>query len=187
MATVVELHPHERVTVISREFRNSARPLKIDGILGLDAFAEYLVALDFPAKKLRLDKGELPKSDGAEVLDYKNKAGIAIVELSVGDKKIEAHLDTGNGIGAFVFPTAFAEKLTFAGEPRVVGRARSATGEMEIKQVQLKDVIKLGRHEFPDATIVYPALGDIGNVGLKTLSQFVITFDQKNERVRLTK
>jgi hypothetical protein len=34
--------------------------------------------------------------------------------------------------------------------------------------------------------IVYPALGDIGNIGVKTLSQFVITFDQKNERVRLT-
>ena len=58
---------------------------------------------------------------------------------------------------------------------------------MEIKQVQLKDLIKLGRHEFPDATIVYPALGDIGNVGVKTLSQFAITFDQKNERVRLAR
>src|SRR5437763_1068051 len=175
------------VTVASRNYQNSPRPLKVDGILGLNLFADYLVTLDFPAKRLRLDKGELPKSDGAEILDYKNEAGIAQVELTVGDKKIKAHLDTGNGIGAFVFPTAFAEKLNFAGDPRVVGRARSATGDMEIKQVQLKDVIKLGRHEFPDATIVYPALGDTGNVGIKTLSQFVITFDQKNERVRLAK
>lgn len=175
------------VTVASRNYQNSPRPLKVDGILGLSLLADYLVTLDFPAKKLRLDKGELPKSDGAEILDYKNEAGIAQVELSVGDKKIKAHLDTGNAIGAFVFPTAFAEKLNLAGEPHVVGRARSATGDMEIKQVQLKDVIKLGRHEFPDATIVYPALGDIGNIGVKTLSQFVITFDQKNERVRLKK
>jgi Aspartyl protease len=175
------------VTVISREFKNSPRPLKVDGVLGLNAFADYLVTLDFPSKKLRLEKGELPKSNGADVLDYKNEAGIATIELTVGDKKIKARLDSGNGIGAFVFPTAFAEKLTFAGEPRVVGRARSATGDMEVKQVQVKDVIKLGRHEFPDATIVYPALGDIANVGFKTLSQFVITFDQKNERVRLSR
>ena len=175
------------VTVASRNYKNSPRPLKIDGILGLNVFADYLVTLDFPAKKLRLEKGELPKADGAEVLDYKNAAGIAELEISVGDKKIKAHLDTGNAIGAFVFPTVFAEKLKLAGEPRVVGRARSASGEMEIKQVQLKDVIKLGRHEFPEPTIVYPALGDIGNVGVKTLGQFVITFDQKNERVRLTR
>jgi hypothetical protein len=161
--------------------------LKIDGVLGLSSFADYLVTIDFPAKKLRLGKGELPKADSAEVLDYKNEAGIAQVELGVGDKKIKAHLDTGNAIGAFVFPTAFVEKLNVAGDARVIGRARSATGDMEIKQVQLKDVIKLGRHEFPDATIVYPALGDIGNVGVKTLGQFVVTFDQKNERVRLTR
>jgi len=77
--------------------------------------------------------------------------------------------------------------LTSANEPRVVGRAHSATGDMEIKQVQLKDLIKLNRHEFPDAIVVYPALGDIANIGLKTIGQFVITLDQKNERVRLTR
>jgi hypothetical protein len=88
-------------------------------------------------------------------------------------------------IGAFVLPTAFVEKFSFAGEPRVVGRARSASGEMEIKQVQLKDVVRLGRHEFPEATVTYPALGDSGNVGVKVLSQFVVTFDQAHERVRL--
>jgi hypothetical protein len=175
------------VTVIGRNFRNSPRPVKIDGMLGLNAFADYLVTLDFPGNKLRLEKGELPKSDGAEILDYKNEAGIVGVEISVADKKIKARLDTGNAIGAFVFPTEFAEKLSFAGEPRVVGRARSATGEMEIKQVQLKGVIKLGRHEFADPTIVFPALGDIGNIGLKALSQFVITFDQKNGRLRLVR
>ena len=175
------------VTVASRNYQNSPRPLKVDGILGLNLFADYLVTLDFPGKKLRLEKGDLPTSDGADVLDYKNDAGIAEVDLTVGDKKIKAHLDSGNAIGAFVFPTAFTEKLAFVGEPRVVGRARSASGDMEIKQVQLKDTVKLGRHEFPDPTITYPALGDIGNVGIKTLSQFVITFDQKNERVRLTR
>jgi hypothetical protein len=173
------------VTVASRNYRNSPRPVNVDGILGLNALADYLVTLDFPAKKLRLEKGELPLADGAEILDYKNAAGIAELEMSVGDKKIKAHLDTGNAIGAFVFPTAFAEKLAFAGEPRVVGRARSASGDMEIKNVQLKDVIKIGRHEFPNPTIVYPALGNIGNIGVKTLGQFVITFDQRNQRVRL--
>jgi predicted aspartyl protease len=175
------------VTAVSRNYKNSPRPLKVDGILGPNLFAEYLVTLDFPAKKLRLEKGELPKTDGAEILDYKNDAGITQVELTVGDKKIKAHLDTGNAIGTFVLPTAFVEKLSLAGEPRVVGRARSASGDMEIKQVELKDMVKLGRHEFPGATVTYPALGELGNVGVKVLSQFVITFDQQHERVRLTR
>jgi predicted aspartyl protease len=173
------------VTAGSRNYRKSPRPLNVDGILGLSVFSEYLVTLDLPAKVLRIEKGELPKADGAEILDYKSKGGIPLLELTVGTAKIDAHLDTGNAIGAFVLPTALAEKLSRASEPVVVGRARSASGEMEIKQVRVKDLIRLGRHEFPDATVTYPALSDVGNVGVKTLSQFVITFDQKNERVRL--
>jgi hypothetical protein len=129
----------------------------------------------------------LPKSDGLEILDYKTEHGVPSVELSVGTAKINAHLDSGNRIGAFVFPTSFLDKLTKASEPVVVGRARSASGEMEIRQVQLKDMVKLGRHEFPNATVTYPALGDVGNVGVKILSQFAITFDQQHERVRLTR
>jgi hypothetical protein len=78
----------------------------------------------------------------------------------------------------------FASSSFFAGKSRVT---RSASGEMEIEQVQLKDMVKLGRHEFPGATVTYPALGDVGNVGIKVLSQFVITFDQQHERVRLTR
>ena len=175
------------VTAGARNFKNSPRPLKIDGILGLSVFSEYLVSLDFPAKLLRVEKGELPKADGAEILDYKSQGGIPLLELTVGNTRINAHLDSGNSIGAFVLPTAFVEKLTQASEPKVVGRARSASGDMEIKQVQIKEVVRLGRHEFPDATVTYPALSDIGNVGVKTLNQFVVTFDQQHERVRLTR
>jgi hypothetical protein len=134
-----------------------------------------------------LEKGELAKADGAEILDYKSLGGIPLLELTVGSTKINAHLDSGNMIGAFVFPTAFVEKLTRASEPVVVGRARSASGDMEIKQVRVKEVVRLGRHEFPDATVTYPALSDVGNVGVKTLSQFAVTFDQLHERVRLTR
>lgn len=106
------------VSAGSRNFKNSPRPLKVDGILGLSLFSEYLVTLDFPAKVLRIAQGELPKADGAEILDYKNERGVPLVELSVGNTKINAHLDSGNMIGAFVLPTAFVEKLTRASEGR---------------------------------------------------------------------
>lgn len=175
------------VSAGSRNFKNSPRPLKVDGILGLSLFSEYLVTVDFPAKRLRIARGELPRADGAEVLNYKDERGVPLLELSVGNTKIDAHLDSGNMIGEFVLPPAFVEKLTQASEPKVVGRAKSASGDMEIKQVQIKEMVRLGRHEFPDATVTFPALSGIGNVGARILSQFAITFDQKHERVRLTR
>lgn len=171
----------------SRNYKNSPRPLAADGIIGLGLFLDYLLTLDFPAKVVRISRGELPKADGQEILDYKPEHGIPSVELSVGGTKITAHLDSGNRVGAFVFPTAFVEKLTRASEPAVVGRARSASGEMEIKQVQIKEMVRLGQYEFPEPTITFPALGEMANVGAKVLGDFAITFDQKNQRVRLAR
>ncbi len=171
----------------SKNYKNSPRPLPADGIIGLALFKDYLVTLDFPARMLRISREELPKADGAEILDYQLEHGVPSVELNVGTAKIMAHLDCGNMIGAFVLPTSFVEKLTQASEPKVVGRARSASGDMEIKQVQVKELVRLGRHEFPEATITFPSLGDAGNVGYKILSQFAVTVDQQHQRVRLTR
>lgn len=174
------------IDATSRDYKNSPRPLAADGIIGLGLFADYLLILDFPAKVIRISRGELPKADGAEILDYQNEHGVPSVELAVGTTKIKAHLDSGNRIGEFVFPTSFVEKLTQTSKP-LVGKARSASGEMEIKQVQIKELVRLGRHEFSDVTITFPALGDSGNVGAKILSQFAVTFDQQHQRVRLTR
>lgn len=175
------------VAAISKNYKNSPRPLPADGIIGLTLFKDYLLTLDFPAKVVRVSRGELPKADGAQILDYQLEHGVPSVELSVGPARINAHLDSGNMIGEFVLPTAFVEKLTHASEPKVVGRARSASGDMEIKQVQIKEMVQLGRHEFPDATITFPALGEAGNIGYKILSQFAVTFDQPHQRVRFTR
>ena len=175
------------VTAASRNYRNSPRPVKVDGILGLTLFGDSLVTLDFPAKMVRIGPGELSKADGSEILDYKSENGVPLVELSIGGQKIGAHLDSGNTMGAFVLPTSFVEKLALLSEPVVVGRARSASGEMEIKQARIKETVRLGRHEFTEATITFPALGEIGNIGTKVLNDFAVTFDQRNQRVRLTR
>ena len=56
---------------------------------------------------------------------------------------------------------------------------------MEIKEARLSDSIKLGRFEFTQPTITFPALSDEGNIGSKILREFALTFDQKNRRVKL--
>jgi hypothetical protein len=50
---------------------------------------------------------------------------------------VKAHIDSGNSVGAFIVPTTVAEKLTFSGDPLTVGKARTVSREMEIKQDQL--------------------------------------------------
>jgi hypothetical protein len=171
----------------SRNYRAMPRMSEIDGILTVALFANYLITLDYPAKLVRIAKGELAKADGAETLDYKSSGGIPMLSLRIGDADVPAHIDSGNMIGGFVLPRAVAEKLTFAAEPATVGHARSISGEVEIKEGRMSESARLGRYEFPQPAVTFPAPGDYANIGAKVLSDFAITFDAKNERVRFVR
>jgi hypothetical protein len=175
------------VTAASRDYNTSPRLPHIDGILGFNLFADYLLTLDYTAKRVRIEKGQLPEANGKEILSYEGARGIPVVELLVGDAKIKAHIDSGNTIGTFVLPAALAEKLSFSSEPVTVGKARTVSSEIEIKEARLKGSIRLGRFEFPEPTITYPAVSDYANIGSRALQDFALTFDQKNLRVKLVR
>jgi hypothetical protein len=175
------------VSAPSRNYNTSPRLPHIDGILGFNLFSDYLLTLDYPGKRVRVERGELPNADGVQILNFENPRGIPVVELNVGSHKIKAHIDSGNTIAAFVLPTSLVEKLTLASEPRVVGRARTVSNDVEIKEARLKDTIRLGRFEFGEPTIVFPAISNDANIGSNLLREFAITFDQKNKRLRINR
>jgi len=173
------------VTAISRQPRTGPTFPGVDGILGFGLFTDYLLTLDYPGKQLKLARGELSLANGANILSFENPHVIPIVELSIGDLKMKAHIDSGNISGKFMLPAALVDKLKLASEPITVGRARTVSNEIEIKEVRLTDSIKLGSFEFNQPTITFPAIADAVNIGLKTLREFSLTFDQKNRRVKL--
>lgn len=172
------------IGAITRDYNTSPNLPKIDGILAFDLFAEDLLTLDFPGKRVRIETGELPKANDKNIINFENSNGIAVVELSVGNQKIKAHLDSGNLVGSFILPAAVIEKSNLASEPVVVGRARTVANETEIKQVRLKDTIRLGSFEFAEPTVSFPALSNT-NVGAAMMQNFALTFDQKNRRLKL--
>ena len=184
----------ETLTLGNLEFKNLNMPSRdynlspslphIDGILGFNLFADYLLTLDYAAKRVRVEKGQLPETDGKEILSFENNR-VPTVELQVGDAKLKAHIDSGNTAGAFMLPASLAEKLSFASPPITVGKARTVSSEIEIKEGRLKGSIRLGRFEFPEPTVSYPAVSENGNIGSRALQDFALTFDQKNLRVKL--
>jgi hypothetical protein len=172
----------------TRDYNRSPAAGKVDGILGFGLFSEFLLTLDFPAKRVRLERGQLSKPDGAGVFGYDTSSnGAPGLELGVGSLKVKGHIDTGNAIAGFVLPESLVKKLPLASEPIVVGRARTVSSEVEIKMARLKDSIRLGPFEFAEPKVVFPALSDDINIGAETFREFVVTFDQKNSRLRLEK
>src|ERR1700686_132850 len=173
------------VTALKRDYNTSPNLPKIDGVLGFNLFSEYLLTLDYPTKRVRIERGQLPAVNGADILSFEAPHGIPVVELGVGELRMKAHIDSGNTIGGFGIPAALVEKLKLASPPITVGRARTVSSDVEIKEARLSDSIKLGRFEFTQPTITFPAISDEANIGSKILREFALTFDQKNKRVRL--
>ena len=183
----------ESLTIAKAEFRNVTavvRPQRItkdypeiDGILGFALFTDYLLTLDYPAMQVRLARGVLPPANG-DILNFEIENRIPVIELAIGRIHVPAHIDSGNFVAGFILPEEIVEQLQLQSAAITVGGARSVTNRIQLKQVQLRDTIRLGRFEYPQPTIAFPALSDT-NIGFNVLRDFVITFDQKNRRMKL--
>lgn len=172
------------VTAIVRSHKITKDYPDVDGILGFALFVDYLLTLDYPAMQARLVRGELPAANGGDILNYEIENRVPVIEVGVGRIRVRAHIDSGNFVAGFILPEEIVEQLPLLTQPVTVGRARSVSNQIELKQVQLRDTIRLGRFEYPRATITFPALSDT-NVGFKVLREFILTFDQKNRRLKL--
>jgi hypothetical protein len=171
------------VTALIRTQRITKDYPEVDGILGFSLFTEYLLTLDYPAMQVRLARGALPAANGADILNLEIENRVPVIEVAVGKLRMKAHVDSGNFVAGFILPEDIVEQLTLLSEPVTVGHARSVTNQIEIKQAQLKDTIRIGSFQYPEATIAFPALSET-NVGFKILRDFAITFDQKNKRMK---
>jgi len=174
------------VKAATRDYNRVNLP-HIDGILAFDLFHEYLLTLDYPARRVRLERGKLPAVDGGEILSLKRVHSHPAVELAIGNQKVVAEIDSGNVAHSFLFPASLIERLSLATKPATIGKAKTITSEFEIMEAQLKNNIRLGKYEFTQPLVSFPAPFPFANIGSKFLNQFAITFDQKNNRIRFVR
>jgi hypothetical protein len=172
------------VTAVVRHQRLTKDYPAVDGILGFALFTDYLLTLDYPAMQVRLTRGSLPVANAADILNFEIENRIPVVELAIGRIRVPAHIDSGNFVAGFLLPEEIVEQLQLQSAAITVGGARSVTNRIQLKQVQLRDTIRLGGFEYPHPTIAFPALADT-NIGFNVLREFILTFDQRNRRMKL--
>jgi hypothetical protein len=165
--------------------------LGVDGVLGLDAYADMLLTVDYPAAKLVLTRGTLAEPDGVEILHAVRVGPFVGVELDVGGVREIGVLDTQGGIGFQALPEV-ADRLVFETPLRVVGRAVIGGGEpVEVRGARLRGDLKIGRHVFRrprmDVHPLPPPIPSKMTIGLRALRHFALTLDQRSMRVRLTR
>lgn len=163
--------------------RDFGRP-GFDGILGIGLFEEFLLTLDYPRQRVRIEKGDLPAADGKAVLAFENRRGIPQIRLKVGDQDVAVDVDSGNQKGELVLPASYIGKVPLEKEPTVVSRGRTGYNEFEIKQAPLKGALQVGGQTVEQPLVDFVEGFPNGNLGHRFLRRFAVTIDQKNHRIR---
>jgi len=161
----------------------SARFAGIDGILGLGAFENHLLTIDYPKASLLLSRASLPASATAYRLTPQGVIGVPIL---VGGETIEAHIDTGNAIGALVVPSALADRLPKIGASRSAGKASTPISTVDIMEADTDLTVRIGSITLPIARITWPSLGADANVGSRAFASSALRIDHRNRRLDIT-
>ena len=169
----------------SRDY-NQGKADRIDGVIALNLFRDYLVTLDFEQGRLRIASGSLPDPDGRELFAYGGSRGIAELPISVGGQSVVADVDTGS-MGGITMPSPMADTLTLASPPAVVGRAVTVSGTIEITAAPLKGAVTIGRHTIANPMVEFASVMPRVNLGIRVLRHFALTFDQRRQRLRLSR
>jgi hypothetical protein len=161
---------------------------RIDGILGLPLYQDLLLTLDFPAAKVRFERGSLPPADSLPL----TRAGpFWAVPVDVGGKKLRAILDT-RGSGTLGVTPTLSEQLSFAAPPVAVGTARGAAiAEVPVRMGRLAGDLRVGALTFARPLVAIRPLPahfpEEPLLGIEALEQLVVTLDQKSALVRLSR
>jgi hypothetical protein len=184
----IELHNVEVVSWDRSDLYQRPGGQRPQGVLGLGLFADYLLSFDYPSGQIVLGKGELPAVDNEEIIPFTITGyGIPVIRISLAGKTVPAHFDTGSP-GALGVPGRMEPDLKLKTEPRLMGRARTVNGEFEIRGAQLDGDLRIGGHSFENPEVLFiDALDNTNaaNIGSRLLREFILTFDQRNMRVRL--
>jgi hypothetical protein len=162
--------------------------MKIEGVLGLPFFENVLLTIDYPQSRLHLERGSLPAANGKDILELLRVEGFWGLPITLAGQTFTAVLDTQNS-GWLNIPPSAAAQLPLS-ELRVVGKARGAFGETEVKSGRLTGDLTIGSCKFPEPFLgvleLPPSFPNRPNVGNGVLKNFAVTLDQVNGRLRLT-
>ena len=165
--------------------------LGVDGVLGLIAYRDVVLTIDYPHRRLSLTKVSLPVPDGREVLRAVRVGPFIGIPVSFGGVRETGVIDTQGGIGFQAIPEV-AGHLTFQRPLRVVGRAVVGGGApVEVKMGTLSGDVRLGRYTVHQPEIAVHRLpADIPShvtIGTLVLHNFSVAIDQRSMSVRLTR
>lgn len=156
---------------------------ELDGLLGLAAFGQALVTLDFPHARLTVGAPGLPPPDGRQVFGY--GGSLPMLPLEVEGRRIQAYLDTGDIQAGVIVPAEVAGRLAGWAQARPMGVAYTINAARPMFSVALQAPARVGTTTLAVSEAAFPGFEANGVVGPAALRQLVVRIDTLNRRIQL--
>jgi len=153
------------------------------GMLGFTLFKDLLLTLDYVNGRMILASGELAPDGEKSVLPFRMPDGVPIARLRIGNREIEAQIDSG-GAGLSL-PERLIPQLRLSSEPTLFAKGESLSTRFQIKVAKLANDVRMGDITLDRPWVEINPAFPLANFGSCPLQHFIVTFDQENKLVRL--
>jgi predicted aspartyl protease len=162
-------------------------PQRVRGIVGMPVFRNCLLTLDRAGGSIRIEKGALPEPDGRRVIAYhRDEFGTVTIPLKVADQVVDAHIDSGNAT-TVLLPKRLEEYVSILPGTETSGRGMRASGAVDTTGGVMDGALRIGMLTLSQPKVRFDPKLDHANLGGTFLEACVLTFDQENLRLRLSR
>ncbi len=161
---------------------------RVDVVLSRAQFEDVLLTVDYPRRRLILERGALPEPDGRDVLPLRRgDGGDLLITARLLGEDAPLVLDTGNTSEGLTLSRYRLIAMPWAAPPVEAYRVQTFLGQKLMRLGRMNGDVTLGRH-----TVRRPMIGisfddDVELIGSSVLRHFAVTIDQKSDRVRLAR
>ncbi len=153
----------------------------LDGIIGQPLILPLLWTIDFPGRSVRIERGELPEPDDAEVHGFMSSGGTPSLTVRVDELLLQAEVDTGMSSPVELGP----EDVRRLGERvRVTGRVGGVRldGAETTPSGVLEGRVTIGKYGLVRPEVL---LGRTTTLGSGAFLATAVSIDGRNQRVRI--
>lgn len=172
---------HDDVVAISRDYNaRQSKAAAFDGILARGFFADGLLTIDYPRRRLRFSRGPGLTPDHSGALGYARPFRVAV---SIGGLQVEAQLDTGANV-VLVLPQATYDAL---GSTAVMTPDRLGLGNGAIDggRTRVRGPLRIGALSLPEVEARVSTRFPEVLVGAHALQHGVVLIDQRSRQVAI--
>ena len=160
----------------------------VDVVIGRPLFRDVLLTIDYPRRRLVIERGALPPPDGRDVLPLvRGRDGDVLVPVTVAGRETWMLLDTGHTVNGLQIAPEHVAGAAWASPPVPGPSVTTFFGTADSRLGRLAGEARIGRYTIrrPIVCLVDGADGEY--LGSDVLRHFAITIDQRNDRVRFAR